>query len=123
VSPSSTIFAIKVLGADNRGSTFDMAQGLAFSRTANTNPATTIINLSAISSVPDYNPQVVANEVAAIKAAGKILVAAANNDNSTTARYSGADPNTALRGMATKQQDCRWAYSNFSPTSDPTRYN
>lgn len=123
VSPNSKILAIKVLGADNRGNTFDMAQGLAYARTANTSPATRIINVSAFASVPDYNPQVVANEVATIKAAGKILVAAANNDNSTAARYPGADPNTALRVAATNQQDCRWAYSNFSPASDPIRYN
>jgi thermitase len=123
VSPRSKILAIKVLGANNRGTFFDMAQGLAYARTAHTEPALRVINLSAFGSVPGYNPLLVDNEVAAIRASGKVLVAAANNDNSTTPRYPGADPDTALRVMATNQQDCRWALSNFSPASEPAQYN
>jgi hypothetical protein len=53
-----------------------------------------------------------------------VLVAAAGNENSsTTPRYPAAYPNTALRVMATEQQDCRTFSSNFSPASNSNLYN
>ena len=54
-----------------------------------------------------------------------MLVAAAGNDNTIyiTHAYPGADPDTALRVMATEENDCRAWFSNFSPAGNPTRYN
>jgi thermitase len=123
VSPNSKILAIKVLNANNSGNDFLTAQGLAYARTAITTPATKVINASIVD-FDGVNGQVVADEVAAIKAAGKILAAAAGNSNtSVTPSYPGADPNTALRVTATQENDCRVYFSNFSPASNPTLYN
>jgi thermitase len=123
VSPNSKILAIKVLNANNAGNDFLTAQGLAYARTASTTPATKVINAS-LGDTDGVNGQVVADEVAAIKAAGKILVASAGNSNtSVTPSYPGADPNTVLRVMATNESDCRSYFSNFSPASNSTLYN
>ena len=67
----------------------------------------------------------VALEVDHIKAAGKVLVVAAGNDNttSTTSAFPGADIDVALRVMATEENDCRTFFSNFSPAATPAQYN
>jgi thermitase len=122
VSHDSKILAIKVLNANNAGNAFLTAQGLAYARTASTTPETKVINASLGSD--GVNPQVVADQVAAIKASGKILAASAGNANtSVTPGYPGADPNTALRVTATNENDCRSYFSNFSPASNRTLYN
>ncbi|CAA9463901.1 MAG: hypothetical protein AVDCRST_MAG58-3090 [uncultured Rubrobacteraceae bacterium] len=126
VSPDSKILAIKVLNSSNFGTDFDLAHGLAYARRANTTPATQVINASLGGYAGPATPrgQVIAEEVAAIKAAGKILVASAGNSNtSVTPSYPGSDPNTALRVTATQENDCRAHFSNFSPASNPTFYN
>jgi thermitase len=126
VSPNSKILAIKVLNSSNQGTDFNLAQGLAYARNANTTPATRVINasLGGYSAPGTPSGQLIAEEVAAIKAAGKILVASAGNSNtSVTPSYPGSDPNTALRVTATEQNDCRALFSNFSPASNPTFYN
>jgi subtilisin family serine protease len=120
VSPKSRIVAVKVLGAGNSGTAFITAKGLAYTRTVSTTPATKIVNASLGGS---GDVAVQREEVAALKTAGKVLVASAGNGNSTTPFYPAADPNTALRVMNTTQQDCRAFDSNFSPSSNPTRYN
>jgi subtilisin family serine protease len=126
VSPNSKILAIK--GCDSAGicTYFNVARSLAYARTANTTPETKVINTSLCADPPE-EPQLLADEVAAIKAAGKILVASAGNDNSSATtggcRYPGSDPNTALRVTATEEHDCRTLFSNFSPASNPTFYN
>src|SRR5215204_4719408 len=133
VSPDSKILAIKVLSSSNFSYDFDVVQGLAYARNANTTPETKVINTSLCADF-DANapegPQVLRDEVAAIKDAGKILVASAGNSNSSatsypegSCSYPGSDPNTALRVTATNEQDCRTLFSNFSPASDPTFYN
>jgi thermitase len=130
VSPNSKILAIKVLSSSNLSFDFDVAQGLAYARTANTTPATKVINTSLCGDlepgVPE-GPQLLADEVAAIKDAGKILVASAGNENSSPdnddCTYPGNDPNTSLRVTATQENDCRTLFSNFSPASNPTFYN
>jgi subtilisin family serine protease len=126
VSPNSKILAIKVLSSSNVSTYFNVARGLAYARTAKTTPATKVINASLCADPPD-ELQLLADEVAAIKAAGKILVASAHNDNSSATtggcRYPGSDPNTALRVTATTENDCRTSFSNFSPASNPTFYN
>src|SRR5215218_3950529 len=133
VSPNSKILAIKVLSSSNLSFDFDVVQGLAYARTANTTPETKIINTSLCADfdpLAPEGPQVLRDEVAAIKAAGKILVASAGNSNSSatsypegSCSYPGSDPNTALRVTATEENDCRTLFSNFSPASNPTFYN
>src|SRR5215211_2105217 len=46
VSPDSKILAIKVLNSSNLSFDFDVVQGLAYARNANTTPATKVINTS-----------------------------------------------------------------------------
>jgi subtilisin family serine protease len=70
-------------------------------------------------------------KVVALKNSGKVLVAAAGNDNTTAADISdpyshafpGSDPDAALRVMATEENDCRAYFSNFSPSTNSTQYN
>ena len=66
VSPDSKILAIKVLNANNSGTDFLTAQGLAYARTASTTPATKVINAS-LGDTDGVNGQVIADQVAAIK--------------------------------------------------------
>jgi Subtilase family/Fervidolysin N-terminal prodomain len=133
VSPNSKILAIKSCDSPGFCTYFNVARGLAYARTANTTPETKVINTSLCADPPEQ-PQLLADEVAAIKAAGMILVASAGNDNSSAptnisratnavCSYPGSDPNTALRVSATNEQDCRAYFSNFSPASNPTFYN
>ncbi len=130
VSPNSKILAIKVLSSSNLSFDFDVVQGLAYARNANTTPETKVINTSLCADfdpLAPEGPQVLRDEVAAIKDAGKILVASAGNENSGPdndgCTYPGNDPNTALRVTATEEHDCRTLFSNFSPASNPTFYN
>jgi subtilisin family serine protease len=127
VCPNCKILAIKVLGSDGTGTFFDAACGMQNARTKSTTPATKVINMSLGGSYSET----VHNEVVAIKNAGKVLVVGAGNDNTTSAdttdttshAFPAADPDTALRVMATEQHDCRAGFSNFSPAGNPTRYN
>src|SRR5918997_3039200 len=54
VSPNSKILAIKVLSSSNLSFDFDVVQGLAYARTANTTPETKVINTSLCA---DFDPQ------------------------------------------------------------------
>jgi thermitase len=130
VSPNSKILAIKVLSSVDKSFDFDVVQGLAYARTVKTTPETKVINTSLCAdfdAAAPEGPQVLRDEVAAIKDAGKILVASAGNDNSgpdgDECSYPGNDPNTALRVTATEEHDCRALFSNYSPASNPTFYN
>ncbi|NTU41985.1 MAG: S8 family serine peptidase [Nitrospirales bacterium] len=122
VYPNCKILAVKVLDPDGNGSDFDIACGMQYVRqvATTTTPPARIVNMSL--GLSGRN-SLIAQEVAAIKAAGLILVAPAGNDNSTASTYPGADPNTALRVMATEDHDCRASFSNFSPSRYPNRYN
>jgi hypothetical protein len=133
VSPNSKILAIKALSGGDISTYFNVARGLAYARTVNTTPKTKVINTSLCADPPEQT-QLLADEVAAIKAAGKILVASAGNFNSSAptnvspatnavCSYPGSDPNTSLRVTATQENDCRASFSNFSPASNPTFYN
>ena len=121
VCPNCKILAIKVLGPDGSGSWFDVAQGMAYARTKVTTPPTKVINMS----LSGPASSLIADQVLALMNAGKVLVAAAGNDNttSTESAFPGADPNTALRVMATEQHDCRAWFSNFSPSTDASQFN
>ncbi len=117
------ILAVKVLGSNGIGTFFDIAAGMQYARTY-TNPSyppVKIINMA----FGGPNSALIAAEVLAIKSAGKLLAASAGDDNTTdtTNAYPGADPNTALRVMATNGVDCRAWFSNFSPSTAPTQYN
>jgi subtilisin family serine protease len=121
VSTNSKILAIKVLNGSGDGTFFDIAQGMQYARTAVTSPTTRVLNMS----LGGPNSLLVTHEVDAIKAAGKVLVAAAGNSNTTNTAFAfpGADPDTALRVMATDENDQRAFFSNFSPSSNPNQYN
>ncbi len=120
VCPNCKILAIKVLNAGGVGTAFDIADGLEYARTTVTVPPVRVVNLSF--GVPAS--ALIAQKVLALKTAGKLLVAAAGDNNVTSgAGFPGADPNTALRVMATEQNDCRAWFSNFSPATKPTLYN
>ena len=115
------ILAVKVLGSDGFGTFFDVADGMHYAHTRVTSPAVRVINMS----LGGASSLLVATEVDHIKAAGLALVAAAGNDNTTdtVAAFPGADPDTALRVMATEWHDCRADFSNFSPAATPAQYN
>ncbi len=102
---------------------FDIADGMQFAidnRTA-TEPDTKVVSMSLGG---PSNSSLLAAKVSAMKTVGMVLVAAAGNENtSVTPSYPGADPNTALRVMATNEVDCRAWFSNFSPTTAASRYN
>ena len=121
VCPKCKILAIKVLGYDGTGTFFDVACGMQNARTKATTPATKVINMS----LAGPKSTLITNEVDAVKTAGKVLVAAAGNSNTTSTAnaFPGADLDTALRVTATEQHDCRAHFSNFSPSGNPTRYN
>jgi len=120
VCKNCKILAVRVLDANGSGSDWSVAQGMAYARTYTASPAVKVINMSLGGSYSSL----IATQVAAIKTAGKVLVAAAGNENNAFGvSYPGGDPNTALRVMATDETDCRAWFSNFSPTTATTRYN
>ena len=123
VCPTCKILAVKVLDATGSGTDFDVALGMAWTVTNRntTTPPTKVVNMS----LGGAASATIAEQVLAMKNAGMVLVAAAGNDNttSTTDAFPGADPNVALRVMATEQQDCRAWFSNFSPAAMPGQYN
>ena len=121
VCPNCKILAVKVLGADGSGTFFDVADGMHYAHTVVTVPVTRVLNMSLGGPLS----ALVALEADHIRAAGKVLVAAAgdNNTTSTTANFPGADPDTALRVTATEENDCRTGFSAFSPAAIPAQYN
>ena len=120
VCPNCKILAVKVCDIGGNCTSFDTAQGMAYARTAAMPagvPAVRVLNMS-LGFLPP-SPAVIAAQVDALKAAGRVLVAAAGNDNNDPdyyPGYPGADPDTALRVMATEEQDCRAYFSNFNVT-------
>lgn len=122
VCPNCKLLAVKVLDQTGSGSFADVAQGMAYVIAVrnSTVPPTRVVNMS----LGGGNSSLVAAQVAAMRTAGMVLVAAAGNENtSVTPSYPGADVNTALRVMATETNDSRAWFSNFSPSAIPTRYN
>lgn len=122
VCPNSKILAVKVLAGTGSGSYFDIATGMAYTRSvaASITPRVRVINMS----LGGYgNSSLLSTEVLAIKNAGLVLVAAAGNDNTSSPMYPGAYPDTALRVVATEQNDYRTWFSNFSPVATPSQYN
>lgn len=123
VCPNCKILAVKVLSAEGWGTDFQVAEGMEYARTAVTTPPTRVVNMS----LGGPASTLIAQKVLALKNAGKVLVASAGNENNDPDKgypgYPGADPNTALRVMATEQNDCRAWFSNFSPATTPAQYN
>lgn len=123
VCPNCKILAVKVLDSTGSGSFFDIASGMQWV-VANRNttvPPTRVVNMS----LGGPTSATVAAQVLAMKTVGLALAAAAGNDNTTltTNAFPAADPNTALRVMATEEHDSRAWFSNFSPAANPTQYN
>ncbi len=77
VCPNCKILAIKVIGSDGFGTWFDVAEGMAYARTAVTTPPTKVVNMS----LGGGYSRLIATQVLALKTAGKVLVAAAGNNN------------------------------------------
>ena len=123
VCPNCKILAIKVLDGSGSGSYFDVAAGMEYARNYRTSftPNVKVVSMS----LGGPSSALIATQVDAIKSVGMVLVAAAGNDNttSTASAYPGADPDTALRVMATDYVDCRAWFSNFSPAAASTQYN
>ncbi|MGR8932325.1 MAG: S8 family peptidase, partial [Gammaproteobacteria bacterium] len=121
ICPNCRILAVKVLDSAGEGTNFDVAVGMHYAHTVATSPPTRVFNLS----LGGPASAMVATEVDHIKAEGKIVVAAAGNDNTTDSFFAfpAADPDTALRVMSTENNDCRSRFSNFSPSTSPTQYN
>lgn len=122
VCPNCNILAVKVLDNTGSGSWFDVAQGMAYvvnKRNAFT-PNVRVVNMS----LGGGFSSTIADQVLAMKNAGLVLAAAAGNSNTTAAvSYPGGDANTALRVMATEENDARAWFSNFSPSGTPNLYN
>jgi len=123
VCPNCKILAVKVTNAQGSGTSFGLAKAMQWTISVKNDTAygsPKVVNMSlgvAYSST-------VATQVLAMKNAGMVLVAAAGNeDTSSTTSYPGADANTALRVMATDQNDCRTSFSNYSPSTNPAQYN
>ena len=76
----SRIYAVKVLAADGTGTYFDVAQGI---RKAANRPSVKVINVSL--GGPTFSTTLRDAVEYAVNAKGKLLVAAAGNDNSGTA--------------------------------------
>jgi thermitase len=122
VCPACKILAVKVLTAAGWGTFFDIANGMAWTiaNRGNYTPNVKVVNMSLGGSASSA----IATQVLAMKNAGMVLAAAAGNANSSTEpSYPGADPNTALRVMATEENDTRAYFSNFSPATSSTLYN
>jgi len=79
VCPNCKILAVKVLGANGFGTSFGVAAGMHYAHTVVTNPVTRVLNMSLGGSFS----LLIATEVDHIKAAGKVLVVAAGNSNTT----------------------------------------
>ncbi|WP_295400610.1 S8 family serine peptidase [uncultured Thiocystis sp.] len=124
VCPNCKILAVKVLNSAGSGTSFDVANGMAWVVSVKGNPtygSPKVVNMSLGGSASTL----ISTQVTAMKNAGMILVAAAGNSNTTSpiSAYPGAYPNTALRVMATEQHDCRAYFSNFSPSTAPGQFN
>jgi hypothetical protein len=122
VSPNSKILAIKVCDSGGSCSTFNTAADMQYARLAAMPAGVPPVRVLNMSLGFGGNPAVIAQQVDALKAAGKVLVASAGNNNTTGGSWPGADPDTALRVMATEEQDCRAWFSNFS-TAAANLYN
>jgi hypothetical protein len=119
VSHFSKILAIKVLNEDGSGTFFQIACGMHFGHQASTSPATRVGNMS----LGGPASALIATEVDHWKAAGKLLVVAAGNDDSAGDGSFNVDPDIGLRVMATEENDCRTFFSNFSLGTNPTLFN
>ena len=119
VSPNSNILAVRVLGPDGWGTFWSIGKGIqwANSRTAAAcgGQVPRVYNLSLGAPV---NSSFVSNAIATAASQGRLVVAAAGNDETSTKFYPGADPN-AFGVAATEENDRRTYFSNFDTAGDP----
>lgn len=118
VSPKSNILAVRVLDYNGSGSDWAVAQGILW---ANAHGAAAcggqeprVYNLSLGGS---YSA-LISNAISSAKTMGRLVVAAAGNDDSSTRSYPGADVN-AFGVAATDENDRRAYFSNFDTAADP----
>ena len=99
----------------------DVADGMHFAIRRDFSRHVRVLNMS----LGGPASALIATEVDHIRTAGMVLVAAAGNDNTTDTflAFPGADPDVALRVMATEEHDCRTFFSNFSPSGTPSQFN
>jgi subtilisin family serine protease len=105
LAPEAKLLPVRVLDVDGRGSTFDVAFAIdyAVSRGA------TVINLSLGA---DADTRVLAAAVAAARARGVVLVAAAGNDDVATPQYPAVYPGV-LAVSAVDEEGQKAPFSNY----------
>lgn len=118
ISPKSNILAVRVLGPDGWGTFWMVAEGINW---ANTQSSTAcggqtpkIYNMS----LGGPYSSMVASAVQAAKNLGRLVVAAAGNENTSAKSYPGADPN-AFGVAATEENDRRTYFSNYDTSAAP----
>lgn len=119
VSHLSKIVAIKVLDWSGSGTYFQVACGMHYGHSVVTTPPTRVGNMS----IGGGASALIAGEVDHWKAAGKLLVVAAGNENNTGTGTFNIDPDIGLRVQATEENDCRTYFSNFSPVGNIAQFN
>jgi subtilisin family serine protease len=85
LAPESKILPVRVLDVDGRGSTFELAFAIDWA----VKQGATVINMSLGA---DADTRVLAEAIAAARASGVVLVAAAGNDGISTPQYPAAYP-------------------------------
>jgi len=98
------VLAIKSMGSDGTGTTWNVAQGITYAVTQNAD----VINLSLGGPSNDWTMEDAINTA---YAQDIVVVAAAGNENTTAYLYPGALPHV-LSVAATNQTDVRLAFSN-----------
>lgn len=118
-SPSSKILAIRVLDENGSGSNWAVTEGIKYANQSGSTrcggQVPKVYNMSLGSASYSYD---MAAAVAAANNMGRLVVAAAGNDNVTTKFYPAAYPNVFAVG-ATDQNDYRTYFSNYDTVAAP----
>ncbi len=111
VAPGAMILPVKVLEGDGWGDVFSVAQGIAYA----VESGAEVINLSIVTSEPS---QTLSDAVAAARAAGSVVIAAAGNDNvSDPGPFPAVYPD-AVAVAATDAEDKKAEFSNYGQFVD-----
>jgi thermitase len=119
VSPRSNILAVRVLDATGTGTAMQVAQGIQWANTAGAaqcgGQMPKIYNLSLGFATKS---NAITLQVNAAAAKGRLVVAAAGDNNSTAKVWPGAEPK-AFGVAATEQNDRRTRHSNYDTKVNP----
>jgi len=107
IAKYSTIYAVKVLGANGSGSLANVIAGVNYVSNSYTNPSVGSMSLGST-----YNAAV-NNAVSAAVNSGVTMVVAAGNSNANACNYSPASTPNSICVGATTNADARATYSNF----------